>query len=220
MHKNISLGGAILVFGAILFIIVLGRLVMGFDVALLLMFIGMFTTTVYVYHYNYSWNELFEKGVVPMIGRATGAIMILLTVGALIAAWMVSGTIPYLIYAGLQLLTPKTFLMAAFVICSLSSTLTGTSWGTAATFGVALMGIAQGLGVPLAAAAGAIVGGAYFGDKISPISDTTVLAVFCKREILKVAKIFPQQGGGEFCHPSLRIRESLTRLLGPSNSSR
>jgi len=175
-HKNISLGGAILVFGAILFIIVLGRLVMGFDVALLLMFIGMFTTTVYVYHYNYSWNELFEKGVVPMIGRATGAIMILLTVGPLIAAWMVSGTIPYLIYAGLQLLTPKTFLMAAFVICSLSSTLTGTSWGTAATFGVALMGIAQGLGVPLAAAAGAIVGGAYFGDKISPISDTTVLA--------------------------------------------
>jgi NhaC family Na+:H+ antiporter len=89
---------------------------------------------------------------------------------------MVSGTIPYLIYVGLQLLSPKTFLVAAFLICSLSSTLTGTSWGTAATFGVAFMGIAEGLGVPLAAAAGAVVGGAYFGDKISPISDTTVLA--------------------------------------------
>lgn len=176
VHKEISLGGAVLIFGIILSIIVVGRLILGFDVALLLMFIGMFTTAVYVYHYNYSWDELFEKGVVPMVARATGAIMILLTVGPLIAAWMVSGTIPYLIYVGLQLLNPKTFLVAAFLICSLSSTLTGTSWGTAATFGVAFMGIAEGLGVPMAAAAGAVVGGAYFGDKISPISDTTVLA--------------------------------------------
>ncbi|MGI6253311.1 MAG: Na+/H+ antiporter NhaC [Aminivibrio sp.] len=176
VHKEISLGGAVLIFGIILAIIVIGRLVFSFDVALLLMFIGMFTTAVYVYYYNYSWEELFEKGVVPMVARATGAIMILLTVGPLIAAWMVSGTIPYLIYVGLQLLNPKTFLVAAFIICSLSSTLTGTSWGTAATFGVAFMGIAEGLGVPLAAAAGAVVGGAYFGDKLSPISDTTVLA--------------------------------------------
>ncbi len=176
VHKEISLGGAVLIFAIILSIIVVGRLILGFDVALLLMFIGMFTTAVYVYYYNYSWEELFEKGVVPMVARATGAIMILLTVGPLIAAWMVSGTIPYLIYVGLQLLNPKTFLVAAFIICSLSSTLTGTSWGTAATFGVAFMGIAEGLGVPLAAAAGAVVAGAYFGDKLSPISDTTVLA--------------------------------------------
>lgn len=176
VHKEISLGGAVLIFAIILSTIVVGRLILGFDVALLLMFIGMFTTAVYVYYYNYSWDELFEKGVVPMVARATGAIMILLTVGPLIAAWMVSGTIPYLIYAGLHLLNPKTFLVAAFIICSLSSTLTGTSWGTAATFGVAFMGIAEGLGVPLAAAAGAVVGGAYFGDKLSPISDTTVLA--------------------------------------------
>jgi NhaC family Na+:H+ antiporter len=129
-----------------------------------------------VFHYRVTWEELFDKGVVPMIARASGAIMILLTVGPLIAAWMLSGTIPYLIYTGLQLLSPKTFLMAAFVICALSSTMTGTSWGTAATFGVAFMGIAQGLGVPLAAAAGAVVAGAYFGDKLSPVSDTTVLA--------------------------------------------
>jgi NhaC family Na+:H+ antiporter len=140
------------------------------------MFIGMFTTAVYVFHYKYTWQELFDKGVVPMIARASGAIMILLTVGPLIAAWMLSGTIPYLIYTGLQLLSPKTFLMAAFVICALSSTMTGTSWGTAATFGVALTAVAGGLGIPAAAAAGAIVGGAYFGDKLSPVSDTTVLA--------------------------------------------
>ncbi len=133
-HRDISLGGAILIFAVILSIIVVGRLIFGFDVALLLMFIGMFTTAVYVFHYKYTWQELFDNGVVPMIARASGAIMILLTVGPLIAAWMVSGTIPYLIYTGLQLLSPKSFLVAAFVICALSSTMTGTSWGTAATF--------------------------------------------------------------------------------------
>ena len=108
-HRDISLGGAILIFAVILSIIVVGRLIFGFDVALLLMFIGMFTTAVYVFHYKYTWQELFDNGVVPMIARASGAIMILLTVGPLIAAWMVSGTIPYLIYTGLQLLSPKSF---------------------------------------------------------------------------------------------------------------
>ena len=174
--RDISLTGAVAIFATILGIIVVGRLLLGFDVAILLMFIGMFTTAVYVFHYKFKWDDLFDKGVVPMIARASGAIMILLTVGPLIAVWMLSGTIPYLIYIGLQLLTPKTFLAAAFVICSLSSTMTGTSWGTAATFGVAFMGIAQGLGVSLPAAAGAVVAGAYFGDKLSPVSDTTVLA--------------------------------------------
>lgn len=174
--REISLQGALMIFGTILAIIVVGRLVFTFDVALLLMFIGMFTTFTYVYVYKFTWRDLFEGGVVPMIARASGAIMILLTVGPLIASWMLAGTIPYLIYTGLQILSPNTFLMAAFVICALSSTMTGTSWGTAATFGVAFMGIAQGLGVPLPAAAGAVVAGAYFGDKLSPVSDTTVLA--------------------------------------------
>ncbi|HPE66921.1 MAG TPA: Na+/H+ antiporter NhaC family protein, partial [Synergistales bacterium] len=174
--REISLRGALMIFGAILAIIVVGRLIFTFDVALLLMFIGMFTTFTYVYVYKFTWRDLFEGGVVPMIARASGAIMILLTVGPLIASWMLAGTIPYLIYTGLQILSPNTFLMAAFVICALSSTMTGTSWGTAATFGVAFMGIAQGLGVPLPAAAGAVVAGAYFGDKLSPVSDTTVLA--------------------------------------------
>jgi NhaC family Na+:H+ antiporter len=157
-------------------IIVVGRLVFSFDVALLLMFCGMFTTVTYCFHYGYKWSDLFDKGVVPMVARATGAILILLTVGPLIAVWMLSGTIPYLIYLGLELLDPKTFLAAAFVICSLSSTFTGTSWGTAATFGVAFIGIAQGLGISLPATGGAIIAGAYFGDKLSPVSDTTILA--------------------------------------------
>lgn len=174
--KEIGLSGALGIFGTILLIIVAGRLAFGFDVALLLMFCGMFTTAMFCFRYGYSWNELFDGGVVPMVARATGAIMILLTVGPLIAVWMASGTIPYLIYTGLKLLSPKVFLPAAFLICCLSSCFTGTSWGTAATFGVAFIGIAQGLGVSLPATAGAIVAGAYFGDKLSPVSDTTVLA--------------------------------------------
>jgi|GEM_PF-4688816 len=174
--REITLIPALGIFGSILAIIVVGRLILGFDVALLLMFCGMFSTIVYTCFYGYGWGELFDKGVVPMVAKATGAILILLTVGPLIAAWMASGTIPYLIYIGLKMLSPRIFLAAGFLICCLSSCFTGTSWGTAATFGVALMGIAHGLGVSLPATAGAIIGGAYFGDKLSPISDTTVLA--------------------------------------------
>lgn len=175
-RKEVRLSAALGIFGTILAIIVIGRLILGFDVALLLMFCGMFTTTVFCCFFGYGWGELFDGGVVPMVARATGAILILLTVGPLIAVWMASGTIPYLIYLGLKMLSPKIFLVAAFLISCLSSCFTGTSWGTAATFGVALIGIAQGLGVSLPATAGAIIGGAYFGDKLSPISDTTVLA--------------------------------------------
>ena len=155
MPKKVGLGAALGIFGTILVIIVAGRLVLGFDVALLLMFCGMFSTAVFCCLYGYGWGDLFDKGVVPMVARATGAILILLTVGPLIAVWMASGTIPYLIYLGLEMLSPRVFLVAAFLICCLSSCFTGTSWGTAATFGVALIGIAQGLGVSLPATAGA-----------------------------------------------------------------
>lgn len=175
-HREVGLGGSIAVFCVILAIIIAGKLVFGFDTALLLMIVSMFTSFVYVFGYKFTWNEMFDGGIVPMVARASGAIMILLTVGPMIAVWMVSGTIPYIIYIGLQILTPKTFLLAAFVVTAISSTLTGTSWGSAATFGVAFMGIAIGLGVSPAAAAGAIVAGSYFGDKLSPVSDTTVLA--------------------------------------------
>ncbi len=174
--KEVGLGGAILIFGGILLIIIAGSLMFRFDVGVLLMFCGMFSTLVFRYCYGYAWNDLFDKGVVPMVARASGSIMILLTVGPLIAVWMLSGTIPYLIWLGLTLLSPKIFLVTAFLICCVASTFTGTSWGTAATFGVAFIGIAQGLGVSLPVTAGAVVAGSYFGDKISPVSDTTVLA--------------------------------------------
>jgi len=105
-------------------------------------------------------------------------------VGALIASWLASGTIPLLVYYGLELISPRFFLVTACIICSLISVFTGTSWGTAGTVGVALMGVAQGLGVNPAAAAGAIVSGAYFGDKLSPFSDTTNLAPVVARSNL------------------------------------
>ena len=103
------------------------------------------------------------------------AILILLAVGVLVGTWMISGTVPIMIYYGMKVLTPGLFLPIACIVCTLMSTMAGTSWGTLATVGVAFMGVAQGLGVPLPATAGAICVGAFFGDKISPLSDSPVL---------------------------------------------
>ncbi len=117
-----------------------------------------------------------EKGIVDGIHKAMPAILIMLCVGVLIGAWIASGTIPMVIYYGLKLISPKYFLVTACFVCSLTSIATGTSWGTIGTLGVAFIGIAMGLGIPLGPAAGAIVAGAYFGDKMSPFSDVTNLA--------------------------------------------
>lgn len=146
------------------------------NAAIMLLLISMFTTAISIFFLGYRWDELLEKGIRPTIDRAMGAILILMMVGPLVGAWLISGTIPYFIYLGMQILNPKTFLVSATLLCAISSVMTGTSWGTAATLGVALMGVAYGLGIPMPIAAGAIVVGAYFGDKLSPISDTTILA--------------------------------------------
>lgn len=124
---------------------------------------------------GYNWDEM-QKGIVEKISMALPAIMILWTVGMLIGSWMFSGTIPMLIYYGVQIINPKYLLATAFIITMIFSTITGTSWGSVGTIGVAVMGIAQGLGVSLPATAGAVVAGSYFGDKLSPLSDTTILA--------------------------------------------
>jgi len=115
-------------------------------------------------------------GVHQSIGSSLKAILILLMIGALVGTWVMSGIVPAMIYYGLQLLSPKIFLFAAVVICAIVSVGTGSSWSTVGTVGVALMGIGQALGVSPALAAGAVISGAYFGDKISPLSDTTNLA--------------------------------------------
>jgi len=122
-----------------------------------------------------TWKEM-QDAIIEKISSALPATLILWSVGFLIGAWMFSGTVPMIIYYGVQIVNPQYLLVTAFIITAVVSTVTGTSWGSAGTVGVALMGIAGGLGVSLPATAGAIVAGAYFGDKISPLSDTTNLA--------------------------------------------
>ena len=122
-----------------------------------------------------SWND-FERAVSDKVGGVSSAIIILLLIGALGGAWMVSGVVPTIIYYGMEIMSPKWFLVSACLICSLVSVLTGSSWTTIATIGVALMGIGKALGFSEAWIAGAVISGAYFGDKMSPMSDTTVLA--------------------------------------------
>ncbi len=121
------------------------------------------------------FDQMMDE-VAENIKSTAGAILILLMVGALAGTWLISGIIPTMIYYGLQVLNPTIFLAACVIICAVISVATGSSWTTSATVGIALIGIAEALGVPLGMTAGAVISGAYFGDKISPMSDTTNLA--------------------------------------------
>lgn len=125
--------------------------------------------------HGHSWNHM-EAGIVHGISLAMGAILILLVVGALIGSWILAGIVPTMIYYGLQLLTPIVFFPSACALCCFVSLATGSSWTTAGTVGIALIGIAAAQDLSLGLAAGAVISGAYFGDKMSPLSDTTNLA--------------------------------------------
>lgn len=125
--------------------------------------------------YNMKWN-IFEEMIKKTVGDAGVSILILLLIGMMSATWMISGVVPTLIYYGVQIMSPTFFLPCACIISSIISVMTGTSWTTIATIGIALMGIGDALGIPAPYTAGAIISGAYFGDKLSPMSDTTVLA--------------------------------------------
>jgi len=122
-----------------------------------------------------SYKQMLEE-VGHNVKSTTGAILILLMVGALSGTWLLSGIIPSMIYYGLQILSPTVFLAASLVICSIISLATGSSWSTSATVGIALIGIGQSMDINPGMTAGAVISGAYFGDKISPLSDTTNLA--------------------------------------------
>ncbi len=121
------------------------------------------------------WEDI-EKGIVKTISSAMASIIILLLIGSLAGTWLLSGVVPAMIYYGLQILNPTIFLFAACIVCSIVSIATGSSWTTAATVGIALMGIGKALGIHDGMIAGAVLSGAYFGDKMSPLSDTTNLA--------------------------------------------
>ncbi|WP_459129915.1 Na+/H+ antiporter NhaC [Guggenheimella bovis] len=139
------------------------------------MFIGVILAALMALYLGYKWEDI-EKSMADGIYRALQSMIILAIIGMLIGVWIVSGVVPSMIYYGLKILSPKIFLIAALLICSITSLATGTSWGTMGTMGIALMGIAAGIGIPAGVAAGAIISGAYFGDKMSPLSDTTNLA--------------------------------------------
>src|SRR5690554_676753 len=124
---------------------------------------------------GYKWEQL-EEGITKGISVALGAILIILMVGSLIGTWLLSGIVPTLIYYGLELLSPSWFYAASCFICAIVAISIGSSWTTAATIGVALIGVATGLDLSVEITAGAVVSGAYFGDKMSPLSDTTNLA--------------------------------------------
>lgn len=132
---------------------------------------------------GYTYKEI-EGGIIESMAKGMPAMLIVIVVGALIGSWIAAGTIPMLIYYGLQLISPKFFLLTACLVSSVVSLVTGTSYGTVGTIGVAFIGIAGGLSIPLDQAAGAIVAGAYFGDKLSPFSDTTNLAPVAARSNL------------------------------------
>ncbi len=124
---------------------------------------------------GHRWETL-HKGIVKAIGSAMSAILILFLIGSLAGTWLLSGIVPSMIYYGLKILNPTIFLLAACVVSAIVSLATGSSWSTVATLGVALLGIGRTLGIPEGIIGGAIISGAYFGDKMSPLSDTTNLA--------------------------------------------
>jgi len=139
------------------------------------MLFGVGVASVIAMRCGFSWNTI-QNSMVRGITNALPAVIILIVVGILIGVWILGGVVPTLIYYGLQVLSPSIFLPATVVICAVTSLATGTSWGTSGTIGVALMGVGAGLGFPLPLVAGAVLSGAYFGDKMSPLSDTTNMA--------------------------------------------
>jgi Na+:H+ antiporter, NhaC family len=160
----VLIGGSLLLFG-------LAALDGPIQVALIL---SVLVVAVIVLKNGYSWDDV-EQAAQGSLASIASAIFILLAVGALIGVWNLSGTIPTLIYLGIKLLSPAWYYAASALICGVISLTIGSSWTTAGTVGVGLVGVASGIGVSTAITAGAVVSGAYLGDKLSPLSETTVL---------------------------------------------
>lgn len=136
--------------------------------------IGICITGLFMFIKGRKWADM-EEHLFKVMKIGLPAILILMCVGMLIGTWIVAGTVPTIVYYGLKALTPSTFLVTACVLCSLVSLATGTSWGTLGTVGLAVMGIGEALGIPIYWTAGVVVSGSFFGDKMSPLSETTQL---------------------------------------------
>ncbi|WP_053219927.1 Na+/H+ antiporter NhaC [Virgibacillus senegalensis] len=166
-----SIGMALIPLSLALAIFIIGIGILKFQAELMLIFAGA-VFALFAIGYGHSWEEIL--GVMgDKIKKALPAILILFSIGMLIGTWMISGTIPFFVYYGLEIINPAHLYVMAFLVTAIVSTCVGTSWGSAGTIGVALMSIAQTMDLSMAITAGAVVSGAYFGDKLSPLSDTT-----------------------------------------------
>ena len=166
------------------------------------------------HRYNVSYKDVINS-ISNSIKSVTPALIILLWVGALAGTWMISGIIPSMVYYGLKILDPNIFLPACIIICSIISVATGSSWTTSATVGIALVGIGKALGIPAGMVGGAVIAGAYFGDKLSPLSDTTNLAAaVSKVDLFKHIKYLTYT-----TIPSISITLIVFIILGINQSS-
>ena len=172
--RQATLGESLFSLGFLVLCLALGIIVFGADPHIP-MFIGSFGCVLVAYRLGYRWGDI-EGFMMKGIQKVIPSLIILIVIGILIGIWLDAGVVPTMIYYGLKVLKPSIFYVATVIICSITSVATGSSWGTVGTMGVALMGIALGLDMSLPITAGAIVSGAYFGDKMSPLSDTTNLA--------------------------------------------
>ena len=179
MKTTLSLRTALLPLLVLIALLAINVLIYGDDALSgsnqFILLVGGAVAAVVGFAHKIRYTEMLEK-VADNLKSVTGSILILLFVGALAGTWLIGGIIPAMIYYGLQILHPTIFLPACVVICALISLATGSSWTTSATVGIALIGIGKALGVPVGMVAGAVLSGAYFGDKLSPLSDTTNLA--------------------------------------------
>ncbi|HIF9180719.1 TPA: Na+/H+ antiporter NhaC [Photobacterium damselae] len=176
-NKSITappVGLALLPLIAMIGLLVIGYGVYGLPIESLLLTSAVIAAVV-AWKIGYSWDDI-QNAIIDRLAKTLPAVFILVLVGGLIGSWMVGGTIPMLVYYGLKIISPEYLVLTSFLVTCMVSLCTGTSWGSAGTIGVALMGIATGMDANLAAVAGAVVSGAYFGDKISPLSDSTNFA--------------------------------------------
>ncbi|MDW8228398.1 MAG: Na+/H+ antiporter NhaC [Saprospiraceae bacterium] len=178
-NKELSIGEALLPVVVLIGLLAYNVLVFGDDSLSgsnqFILLMGAAVAAIVGFRNGVTYHQMVEE-VSNNLKSTTEAILILLLVGALAGTWMVSGVIPTLIYGGIQLISPKVFLPITVLVCSVISVATGSSWTTSATVGIALIGIGKALGIPEGMVVGAVISGAYFGDKMSPLSDTTNLA--------------------------------------------
>lgn len=178
-HKKPNLAYAVISLVTIVSLMAIGLVVFKANIQSL-MLLAWVVMGFFAMRLGWSFEEL-EGAAFRMIHQALQATILMAAVGVLIAAWISAGTVPTIIYAGLKVISPKFFLLTTTLICAITSTATGSSWTTMGTVGLAMLGVGMGLGIPVGLTAGAIISGAYFGDKMSPLSDSTLLAAaVCK----------------------------------------